>query len=134
MTIENVIEAVQLRKTGSYSDEKMIIEGINRVESYILKDVVSGRAGEAEAFENFGNYSEETARDKELFAPPPFNTVYVDYCCAQIERNDEDIERYTNSIIAYNNQMTQLKRWWWNNHRQNKLNRFFENRLEGWWN
>ena len=125
MTIQNVIDRVRLIKTGCVIDDSRVIEDINRVENYIIKDIVSKRTGD-EAAQDYGNYDEETPRDRELLAPAPYDTVYVDYCCAQIDREYEDSERYVNSMASYNNGMTQLKKWWWQNHRQKKLNRFYE--------
>lgn len=123
MTINEVIEDVRRIKTGFDLDDRRIIGSINYVEMKLLKDVIRGREGEDE-YRSRGNYSSGTERDAVLIAPAPFDSMYIDYCCAIIDREQEETELYENDIIAYNMQFAAFKNYWWRTHRQAQKYRY----------
>ena len=122
MTIMQVIEEVHRLRTGCDLNDSRIIRDINRVEMYVLNEIINPR----ESYVSSSGCDEETDRGTELVVPAPYDTVYVDYCCARIDKEYGDTERYNNSMIAYNTAMTEYKRFFWKNHRQSKRCRFFE--------
>ena len=123
MTINEVIEDVRRIKTGFDLDDRRIIGSINYVEMKLLKDVIRGREGEDE-YRSRGNYSSGAERDAVLIAPAPFDSMYIDYCCAIIDREQEETELYENDIIAYNMQFAAFKNYWWRTHRQTQKYRY----------
>lgn len=126
MTIREVIDEVEKKKTGYVVTEQEVIESINRVEEYALNTIIKGRLGEEEARENYGGYSKDTPTETALLIPAPWDTVYADFCCAQLDKAYEDSERYAADMAAYNSAMTDFKRYWWASHRQSKLYRYNE--------
>lgn len=124
MTINEVIENVKRLKEGCDIDEKQLISDINRVEMYVLYNVVSGREGDNEIVTSFGNYNLHTDRDTELFVPAPFDRIYEEFCCGKVDLEYGDDERYANDSTAYNNTLTEFKLFWWKRHRQKKRYQF----------
>lgn len=41
--------------------------------------------------------------DTELLIPYPYEDLYINYLCAKIHQQNADYDRYTNSMIEYNN-------------------------------
>jgi hypothetical protein len=125
MTIAEVIERVIRARVGCKTEESRIIEDINRVEMNVIGYVVTGRVGDDEIKARYGNYNEETDRSRGLLVPAPYDTIYIDYCCAQIDREFEDSERYANSMTAFNAALGEFKREYWKSHRQKKRYQYF---------
>lgn len=126
MTIAEVIDNVKRIKLGSILDDGRIIADINRAEEMVLREVVSGREGEETYTESFGGYDGQTPQNKVLLAPAPYDTLYLDYCCAMIEKEQENGERYSNHMLAFNNALSEFKRYFWKLHRQSTVHQFYE--------
>lgn len=126
MTITEVIDNVKRIKLGSILDNERIIADINRAEEMVLREVVSGREGEEAYMESYGGYDGETSQRKLLLVPAPYDTLYLDYCCAMIEKEQENGERYTNHMLAFNNALSEFKRYFWKQHRQSAVHQFYE--------
>ena len=120
MTISEVIENVRRIKSGYEVSDEQIIADINRVEMNIIYNIVSGREGDNQIATTYGNYTLETDRGKELIAPAPYDGIYQQYCCAQIDLQYEDSERYENSSALYNNTFVELRAFWFRTHPQKK--------------
>lgn len=124
MTITEVIESVKRARTGCDINESRIVEDINRVEMNVLGYVITGRVGDDETKAEYGNYSDRTDRAKELLVPAPYDTIYTDYCCAQIDKEYEDGDRYGNSMTAFNAALSEFKHYYWKTHRQKTTYRY----------
>lgn len=124
MTISEVIENVRQLKNGYDVTEEQIIADINRVEMNIIYNIVSGRQGDNEIAAAFGNYSIETDRNTELIVPAPYDNIYQQYCCSQIDLNYEDSERYEISSMLYNNTFVEFRAYWYREHPQKKRCKF----------
>lgn len=124
MNISQVIDNVKRLKSGYDISDEQIIADINRVEMNIIHNIVSGRVGDEEIIANFGNYDINTPSDKELIAPAPYDTIYQEFCCSQIDLQYEDSERYQNDSIIYNNTLTLLKGFWYRTHPQKKEHQY----------
>lgn len=120
MTIDEVIENVRELKNGYDIKEENVIEDINRIEMNIMLNIVSGREGEKENIAEYGNYGIDTDRGKQLFTPKPYDTIYQLFCCCQIDLAYEDSERYEIDSVLFNNMFSELKRYWYQTHRQIK--------------
>jgi hypothetical protein len=118
MKIYEVIENVKRLKQGCSIDEEQIIADINRVEMNIIRNITDSRENGKRIREEYGGYDIDTDRNKELIAPAPYDTVYQEFCCSQIDLQYEDSERYQNDSIVYNNTFTELKAFWYRTHRQ----------------
>ena len=124
MNISKVIDNVKQIKSGYDISEEQIIADINRVEMNIILNIVSGRAGDTEIMNSYGNYDIATDRSKELLVSAPYDTIYQEFCCSQIDLQYEDSERYQNDSIVYNNTLAQFRNYWYRTHCQNKRYKF----------
>lgn len=118
MTISDVIERVRRLKSGYDIDDEQIISNINTVEMLLLHTVVEGRQGDTAMQQQYGGYDLTTARDTQLMVPPPFDTIYEACCAAQIDLAQEDLERYRNDCIVFENARADFARHWYKTHRQ----------------
>lgn len=124
MNIAKVIERVRALKAGYDVSDEMIISYIDAAEQLILTDIVRGREGEQEIFANYGNYDVNSDREKKLFARAPFDVVYEQYAATKIDLLSEESERYLNDMAAFRDTFLDLKRYWWQTHRQVRNYRF----------
>ena len=124
MNISQVVDNVMRIKSGYDVSKEQIIADINRVEMNIILNIVSGRAGDAEIIANYGNYDITTPSDKELLVTAPYDTIYQEFCCSQIDLQYEDSERYQNDSIVYNNTLAEFRNYWCRTHCQKKRYKF----------
>lgn len=124
MTIGKVIDRVRSLKKGYDISDEQIIYNINNVEMNIINTIISGREDDSRIEENYGGYNIESDRSKQLLLNPPFDTLYETFCCAQIELEYEDIDRYTNLMLTYNQLLQEFTAYWYRTHRQNKRHIF----------
>ena len=122
MTIEQVIDNVKRLKQDYRISEEQIIVDINKVEAYLLVNVVLKREGGKELAQEYGNYSLDTDRSKELLVMPPYDGIYEAFCCSQIDLQYEDSERYVNDSIVYKDLLNDFTNYWYRTHRQ--VNRY----------
>ena len=122
MTIEQVIDNVKRLKQDYQISEEQIIADINKVEMYLLLNVVVNREGGNELAKVYGNYSLETDRSKELLVKSPYDNIYEAFCCSQIDLQYEDSERYINDSIVYKDLLQDFTKYWYRTHRQ--VNRY----------
>lgn len=122
MTIEQVIDNVKSLKQDYQISEEQIISDINKVEMYLLLNVVVNREGGNEIARAYGNYNLETDRSKELLVKPPYDSIYETFCCSQIDLQYEDSERYVNDSIVYKDLLQDFTKYWYRTHRQ--VNRY----------
>lgn len=118
MNIAKVMERVRALKSGYDVSDEMIISYIDAAEQMILTDIVRGREGDQSVFDEYGGYDVNTDREKELFAGAPFDVVYEQFAATKIDLLSEESERYMNDMAAFRDTFLDLKRFWWQTHRQ----------------
>lgn len=118
MNIAKVMERVRAIKSGYDVSDEMIISYIDAAEQMILTDIVRGREGDQSVFDEYGGYDVNTDREKELFAGAPFDVVYEQFAATKIDLLSEESERYMNDMAAFRDTFLDLKRFWWQTHRQ----------------
>ena len=124
MNIAKVMERVRALKSGYDVSDEMIISYIDAAEQMILTDIVRGREGDQSVFDEYGSYDVNTDREKELFAGAPFDVVYEQFAATKIDLLSEESERYMNDMAAFRDTFLDLKRFWWQTHRQIKNYRY----------
>lgn len=124
MNIAKVMERVRALKSGYDVSDEMIISYIDAAEQMILTDIVRGREGDQSVFDEYGGYDVNTDREKELFAGAPFDVVYEQFAVTKIDLLSEESERYMNDMAAFRDTFLDLKRYWWQTHRQIKNYRY----------
>lgn len=120
MNIAKTIELTKKLKAGYEVNDEAVIDYISTAEQMVLTDIVRGREGAAEIINSYGDYDLSTNRETELFAPPPYDVLYAQYAATQIDLLAEDGDRYLNDMAVFRDTFTDLKRYWWQTHRQTK--------------
>ena len=120
MNLTKAIEQVRALKNGYNVSDEQIRDYINTAEMQILTEIVSGREGDTELLNTYTGVNSGSDADAELFAPPPYDGIYAQFCAAQIDLLAEDGERYINDSIVFRDSFQGLKRYWWKTHRQKK--------------
>jgi hypothetical protein len=118
MNVSKVLEQVQALKNGYDVSDETITVHMQTLENRILDEIVRGREGERIIREMYGNIDLISNPEHMLFAPPGFEDIYALYCCAQIDLMFEDTERYINDSAVFKDTYNELKKYWWQTHRQ----------------
>lgn len=109
MTIDDAIrQADALKPNAVHRAAK--VEWLDRVERAVKAGVTDRHEG-SDAVE-FAGYGTLTPGDTVLLAPEPHAQLYVYWLCCQIDLALNELERYTNSMILYNNAYIQYARWY----------------------
>lgn len=118
MNLSKALEQVKALKSGYDMSEEMMISYINTVEHMVLNEIVRGREGDDEIFNNYFGVDKDSEGGTLLFVPAPYDGIYAQYCAAQIDLLDEDGDRYLNDSIVFKDTYQSFKRYWWQTHRQ----------------
>ena len=117
MKISKAIEQARALKSGYVLSDEQLRRYIDTAETLILSEIVNGREGDEEIL---STYEPDGSGDRELFAPKPYEDIYVQYCATQIDLLGEEGDRYINDSIVFKDSFQGLKRYWWKTHRQKK--------------
>ena len=103
----DVIAEVDYLKQNDY-DYKDKLEWLQDVEDRIQIEVLDTHENPDDI--QIGKISEETL----LTAAVPHTDIYKYYLSAQIDKNNEEFDRYNNNMALYNEAYEEFKRWWHN--------------------
>ena len=81
----------------------------------IKKEIIDTHKG-AESV-NFTGYDNTTDLETELLAPPPYDKIYLRWLEAQIHKHNEEITKWNNTIVLYNNEWENFANYYNSNHR-----------------
>ena len=109
MTIDDAIRQADALKPNAVRRAAKV-EWLDRVERAVKAGVIDLHEG-SDAVE-FAGYGTLTPGDTVLLAPEPHAQLYVYWLCCQIDLALNELERYTNSMILYNNAYIQYARWY----------------------
>lgn len=90
MTIQALINKVQIEKPNSFADNKLL-EFINEIEERVSEEL-----REEDEFIPY-----EEIDDTVLKVPAPYDVLYVSYLKAQIDYANEEIESYANNQVQH---------------------------------
>lgn len=109
MTIAEVITRVDAQKHNTIKQEQKI-EWLSYLEGQIHTEIIDpgGR------FEAFG--PDIDPKKHELAAPHPYDEVYELYLISKIDLANQELARYQNSKVLFNNAYAVLRDWWTRNH------------------
>ena len=54
--------------------------------------------------------------DTELLAPDPYTDLYKYYLFSMIDFTNEEMDRYTNSMLMFNNSWQEFVNYWYRTH------------------
>lgn len=97
MTIKKIIELVDRQKPNQY-DEADKIHWLSQMDYMVYREVISTHEGGAESFDGY------TAADaeKQVLGGDEFADMYVKWLYAMIDFANQEIDRYSNSMIMFN--------------------------------
>lgn len=98
MTVNEVLAEVNEVKPSQY-DASILIRWLNQIELQIVEEIVNTHEGDEVSF---SQYTENNTAD-ELIAPDAYADLYKYYLYAMIDFANGETDRYTNSMIMFNN-------------------------------
>lgn len=98
MTINQIIDRVDATKPNAYTEgEKK--RWLSQIDSMAFRDVISTHEDGAESFDG---YTEDTDGETELLIPDEYSECYIVWIYAKIDFANQEISRYSNSMIMFN--------------------------------
>lgn len=98
MTIMEAIERTDSQKPNQYETEDKL-HWLSQLDHMAFRDIISTHE---DGPDSFAGYSVATSVDTQLLIPDEFSDVYIKWLCAQIDFANQEISRYTNSMIMFN--------------------------------
>ena len=108
MKVIEAIQGVDALKPNSYSQEDKI-KWLSTLDGIIKTEIIDTHEGASKVI--FNGY-DITSLDTELIVPAPYDDIYIKWLEAQINYNNGDIGRYTNSMTMYNAAYTTFERYY----------------------
>lgn len=124
MTLNEIITLVGELKPHQFEDN-VLIGWINAVEGKLVNEVFCMRE-EDERIKtlDYSKYDELTDMDTELLVPDPYTDLYKYYLFSMIDLTNEETDRYTNSMIMFNNSWQEFVNYWYRTHKTALSQRF----------
>ncbi|MCH5199236.1 MAG: hypothetical protein J1E34_10075 [Oscillospiraceae bacterium] len=113
MTITQVIQNVEQMRSPT-GEAELLISFINDLEWRIKREIIDN-SEDGDGYPFFG-YSSENDMNTELLAPPPYDEVYVQYCCYKMDLRENQIANANNSLERFENILDNLSRYWIRTH------------------
>ncbi|MBQ9860954.1 MAG: hypothetical protein IJO75_01710 [Clostridia bacterium] len=113
MTIIEAINRVDALKPNNY-DQKTKISWLSTIDGMIKSEIIDTHEG-AESV-TFTGYDSDTPTTTELLVPTPYEDIYVRWLEAQIDYNNGEYGRYSNSMTMYNAAYSAYERYYNRNH------------------
>lgn len=98
MTINAMLQLVDGQKPNGY-DDRTKIHWLDQLDRMAFREVI---ATHEDGVETFDGYDEDTDGNTELLIPDDFSQVYVYWLYAMIDFANQEMSRYTNSMIMFN--------------------------------
>lgn len=108
MTIIEAINRIDLLKPNNYTQEEKI-GWLSTLDGIVKKEIIDTHEGSAASF---NGYDVDTALDTELLVPAPYDDIYIKWLEAQIDYNNGDTNKYTNSMTMYNSAYSAFERYY----------------------
>lgn len=108
MTIDRIIDLLDAQKPNAYGQETKI-NWLDKLDRMAFLEVISTHEGGPDSFEG---YTEETPGDTELLIPDEFKDVYIHWLYAMVDYANQELQRYGNSMIMFNNNYAQYANWY----------------------
>lgn len=107
MTITKAIGVVDKIRPNQYSTDNKR-EWILTIENRIKNEIYLTHDHDEIPFTDFDRYGDDT----ELFAPSPYDEIYILYLCGMIDFNNAEYNRYNNDVELFNKTFEDYARWY----------------------
>ena len=108
MTISEVITKVDAQKHNTIA-QSLKIEWLSFLEGQICSEITDPGG-------NFEAFASDVDPGYTLAAPHPYDEVYILYLISRIDLANQEIAKYQNSRILFNNAYEQLRNFWTRTH------------------
>lgn len=109
MTITQAITAVDDVKPNQYTDAQKK-SWLSELDGRIKREAIDKCEGADDVF--FSGYDSGTDGGQELMLPAPWERIYVDWLCSQIDYYNGETGRYNNSVTVFNDNMDAFRAWY----------------------
>ncbi len=104
MKIREAITQVDDLYANAYSEEDKI-KWLQEIENKIYREVVLTHENEVE----MTDFSDD---ENELIAPIPYDSLYINYIIAQINKFNNETVRYNNAMTIFNQEYYEFANWY----------------------
>jgi hypothetical protein len=99
MTILEAINRVDSTKPNSYTQVEKV-DWLSTLDGVIKTNIIDTHEGGENVV--FDGYDADTSLDTELLVPAPYDDIYIRWLEARIDYANGEINKYNNSLTAYN--------------------------------
>ena len=99
MTILEAINRVDSTKPNSYTQIEKV-DWLSTLDGVVKTNIIDTHEGGENVV--FNGYDVDTSLDTELLVPAPYDDVYIRWLEARIDYANGEINKYNNSLTAYN--------------------------------
>lgn len=109
MTIIEAINRIDSLKPNNYTQEEKI-SWLSTLEGIIKTEIIDTHEGSERIV--FDGYDADTPLDTVMLVTSPYDDIYIKWLEAQIDYTNGEINRYENSMIAYNTLYSTFARYY----------------------
>lgn len=114
MTIQDAITQADDLQRNTYTIEHKIT-WLSRLEDMVKKQVIDLHEGAEDA--GFEPVTGSTDMSHVLFIPAPYDEAYIHWICAQVNYNNNELDRYNASITMFTTLFEAFKREYTRQHK-----------------
>ena len=119
MTIGETINNVSSVRKGNRYSEKEIISWLSELDGIIKSETIDTHVGSENVV--FNGYTSETDPDTKLLAADPYGDIYIYYALAKIDFFSNDMTRYNNDMVLFNDAKRRFTDWYNRTHASNGI-------------
>ena len=109
MTIIEAVNKIDALKPNNYTTENKVA-WLSTIDGIIKKEIIDTHEGADKV--TFNGYDANTTNDTVLLVPAPYDDIYIRWLEAQIDYNNADYGRYSNSMTMYNSAYSNYERYY----------------------
>ena len=109
MTIIEAVNKIDALKPNNYTTENKVA-WLSTIDGIIKKEIIDTHEGADKV--TFNGYDADTTNDTVLLVPAPYDDIYIRWLEAQIDYNNADYGRYSNSMTMYNSAYSNYERYY----------------------
>ena len=113
MTIIEAINRLDLIKPNTYTQQEKV-RWLSALDGIVKKNIIDTHEGGEDVV--FNGYDEITDISTELLIHAPYDTLYLRWLEAQIDYNNAEFAKYSNSRSMYNAEYAEFERYYNRSH------------------
>lgn len=117
MTIQQVLNTIQTTTDIDITDTELI-SYLSKIDAKIKAEIIDIHTDEK--LKDWQPYTIETPKDTELIVPDSHSNLYIYYVKAQLDYKVDEIDRYTNNMIMFNQEYAEFYKWYSRTYKSNQ--------------